>query len=184
MYDGTLPQSISAKIGVGIDQWKKTEAVTKKDEYYLIVEDSKLRKEMYIYNTKLGLWCKHRARSFFTAVEFNGKVHFTDGYEDIEISDEPVEWYVTTGTLSADSPDSKYINRLDIRMQLDGTARAFVEYDSNENWVHLGTVNGQGLKSFTFPILPRRCDHFRLKLQGKGKVKIFSITKSVKGAGK
>lgn len=180
IYDGTYPKAISEKLGTEQYNFKNVQSATVGGDYYMITD-----RQMFIFDTTKGLWCKHSAPwGFSTAIEFNGKVYFTDGYKNMEIENAPVKWFVETGTLGADMPDSKYINRLDIRMQLDGKARAFVEYDSSGEWLHLGSVNGQGLKTFTFPILPRRCDHFRIKLEGEGKAKIFSITKSVKGAGK
>ena len=175
-YDGAYPVSISKNIGYQIGRSANL------DGKYAIITPRKV----YVYNPKLKLWHIEAAPNSFSYVyKYNGKIRFygEDGYE-IKKEDDVEKWQFTSAKWGLDNPDSKYINRLDIRMQLDGTAEASVEYDSDGQWHHIGTVTGQGLKSFTFPILPRRCDHFRLKLQGKGKVKIFSITKSVKGAGK
>ena len=47
------------------------------------------------------------------------------------------------------------------------------------DWEHIGTRTATSLTGFTMPILPRRCDHFRLRIEGKGDAKIYSITKTV-----
>ena len=90
---------------------------------------------------------------------------------------------VQTGILGTDQPDRKYISRLTVRMSMDvgGRARFFVQYDSMGGWEHLGTVNVTSLKSFSLPIRPRRCDHLRLRIEGVGEARIYSITKTIEG---
>ena len=38
-----------------------------------------------------------------------------------------------------------------------------------------GTIKGRSLRSFVLPIIPRRCDHLRVTLTGKGEMKLYSI---------
>ena len=45
--------------------------------------------------------------------------------------------------------------------------------------VKLGQVYGTELRSFSLPVRPRRCDQLRLKLQGTGMCKLYSITKTL-----
>lgn len=45
-------------------------------------------------------------------------------------------------------------------------------------------MKGTTLRSFDIPIRPKRCDHFRLRIEGEGPAKIFSICKSItRGSG-
>ena len=94
---------------------------------------------------------------------------------------EPVEWMAETGIIGASSPDKKYISRLTVRMSLDlGTQVDFyAQYDSLGEWEHLCTMTGTQLRSFAVPIRPKRCDHLRLRIEGKGDAKIYSITKTI-----
>ena len=66
-------------------------------------------------------------------------------------------------------------------MSLDiGTVvRLYIQYDSSGDWINVGTVIGTSLRSFAVPIRPRRCDHFQLKITGKGGARIFSISKAI-----
>lgn len=103
-------------------------------------------------------------------------------------TNERLEWMVETGILthanakyeSSKSPDKKYVSRIDLRMQLDigSCAMIFVQYDSSGSWEHISTVTGTTLRTFSLPIRPKRCDHLRLKIQGEGVAKIFSIAKT------
>jgi hypothetical protein len=78
-------------------------------------------------------------------------------------------------------PDKKYISRLDVRMLLNVGASVFIyaEYDSSGAWELLHSMNGLSLRSFAIPIKPKRCDHLRLKIVGRGDAKIFSICKTI-----
>ncbi|MBS7359334.1 MAG: hypothetical protein KIG53_01870 [Oscillospiraceae bacterium] len=59
----------------------------------------------------------------------------------------------------------------------NSTVNIFVEYDSSEEWIHLKSITAQKTYGTSFPINPDyRCDHFRIKLTGKGDVKIYSLT--------
>lgn len=54
-----------------------------------------------------------------------------------------------------------------------------IEYDSDGVWVDQGTINGYGTDSFVIPVIPQRCDHFRIRLRGEGDIKIYSIAKLI-----
>jgi hypothetical protein len=52
-----------------------------------------------------------------------------------------------------------------------------IEYDSSGVWEAVSALTGHNLRTFTLPIRPKRCDHFKLRFEGEGDVKIFSIAK-------
>jgi hypothetical protein len=97
------------------------------------------------------------------------------------VESKPIEWKAITGILGTDAPDKKYISRLVVRMLLEvgATVRFSVEYDSSGEWEHLFTMSGIKLRSFSVPIKPQRCDHMRLRIEGKGNAKIYSICKTI-----
>jgi hypothetical protein len=92
-----------------------------------------------------------------------------------------VEWMAETGIIGTDSPDKKYISKLNIRMSLEIGTRVhfYVQYDSSRQWEHLFTTTGINLRTFTIPVRPRRCDHLRIRIVGKGEAKIYSIAKTI-----
>jgi hypothetical protein len=143
----------------------------------------------FVYDTSKGMW--HREDDT-QAVEFcnaRGDLYYIDyatnqiktvrGSGTLDTS--LVHWEAVTGILGTDSPDKKYISRIDVRLRLDlGTkVTIYAEYDSSGEWVHLLTMDGVSLRSFAVPVRPRRCDHLRLKITGYGDVKIYSIYKTV-----
>jgi hypothetical protein len=94
---------------------------------------------------------------------------------------QPVEWMAQTGEIGLSSPDMKYISRLNVRMVLaiGATADFYIQYSLDDAWNHVCTMTGTSLRSFSVPIRPKRCDHMKLKIVGRGEAKIYSITKTI-----
>lgn len=187
-YDGSLPVEVSGALGD--KRYAGAVAAAYGNKYYISMEDLEDGKYgLYVFDTGKNLWHKEdelRADGF---AAFRGELycleHDTGRILALGGSGEPAEravpWMVQTGVLGTDQPDRKYISRLNVRMSMDvgGRARFFVQYDSMGGWEHLGTVNVTSLKSFSLPIRPRRCDHLRLRIEGVGEARIYSITKTV-----
>jgi hypothetical protein len=140
-----------------------------------------------VYDVAKAMWHKEddlRVDSFCSykenmyALEHDtGDIIIMNSSEDRE----RVKWMAQTGPIGTDMPDMKYISRLTIRMSMDmGTrVRFLVQYDSMGGWEHLCNMTGTNLRSFSIPIRPRRCDHLRLRIEGEGAARIYSITKTI-----
>jgi hypothetical protein len=92
----------------------------------------------------------------------------------------PVRGSAVTGFIGTDTPDKKYVSRLDVLIMLEVGSRVsfFAEYDSSGEYEYLFTMTGKSLRSFSVPIRPKRCDHLRLRIVGEGEAKIFAICKT------
>ena len=186
-YDGSLPTDISFALG-GVT-YGNAVAGYLGNKYYISMQDSEGAYHLFVYDTLKGMW--HREDDT-QAVEFcnsRGELYYID-YADNQIKTvhgsgtldtSLVKWEAVTGIIGTDSPDKKYISRLDVRLKLDVGAKVviYAEYDSNGVWEHLLTMDGTSLRSFAVPVRARRCDHMRLKISGYGGVKIFSICKTI-----
>ena len=107
-----------------------------------------------------------------------------------ELEDD-LEWCVETGSIGFNYPDKKYLSRWNIRMNLEAGSnlRMDVQYDTapdSSGLAHWKMQNGgsrvadmkfANTATLTVPVRPRRCDHMRVRLSGKGRVHIFSIAK-------
>jgi hypothetical protein len=119
---------------------------------------------------------------------------------------EPVEWVRIFGISGIDTPSSsksyidpmnKYISQFVLRFALETGGELYldIEYDSSgdfENVLHIkseyevsrrDTPGYKQLRSLEVPVIPKRCDHMRLRLRGSGYVKVFSISKKIEGGG-
>ena len=82
--------------------------------------------------------------------------------------------------IGTDRLGKKYLSRLNIQLVLEIGSRVnfYVQYDSVGDFEYICTLAGVSLRSFSVPIRPKRCDHLRLRIEGKGEAKIFYIAKT------
>ena len=186
-YDGSLPVEMSSALGEAT--YDNAVAGALGNKYYISMSDSNGDYHLFVYDTLKGMW--HREDDT-QAIEFcncRGDLYYID-YADNQIKtvrgtgtpeDKAIKWQAVTGVIGTDSPDKKYISRMDVRMKLDVGTRVmfFAEYDSCGEWEHLFTMTGTTLKTFAVPIRPQRCDHMRIKMVGEGDAKIYSICKTI-----
>lgn len=187
-YDGSLPVEVSSPLGDVA--YSDAVAGVLGNKYYISMKDYE-DYHLFVYDTAKSMW--HREDNT-QAVQFcncRGNLYYIDyadkkikmireeANEDIET--DPIKWKAITGVIGTDSPDKKYISSLVVRIKLEvGTVVRFsAEYDSSGEFEHLFTMSGKNLQSFSIPIRPKRCDHLRLKIEGQGMAKIYSITKTI-----
>jgi hypothetical protein len=185
-YDGSLPGEISSALGDV--SYGNAVAGAIGNKYYISMSDTDGAYHLFVFDTKRGLWHREdntQVKDFCTS---RGELYFIDaadnkiktvngsGTKDTD----NVEWMAETGVIGTDMPDKKYISRIDVRMSLKVGTRVYfyVEYDSTGKWEHLFTMTGMTLQSFTVPVRPKRCDHLRLRIEGDGEAKIYSICKT------
>lgn len=185
-FDGSLPVEISTALGE--QRYDNAAAGAHGNKYYISMRNvSEDKYSLFVYDTAKGMW--HReddaqmdafcsCRDELYAIQ-DGKIitMLGSGVKDTKA----VDWMVQTGPLTTDMPDMKYISRITVRMALEiGTRVRFsAQYDSAGGWESLGNLSGTSLRSFSIPIRPRRCDHFRLRIEGTGGAKIYSITQTI-----
>ena len=191
-YNGTYPQTISKALGAA--RWDGACAGALDGKYYLWLHyggyggQRGQESGLYVYDTRNGLWYKEEleeALSFAGSEEalycrnYAGQIIKLNG-EEWEDCEKPVAWMGETGDLGLNSPGHKYISRLRLRLYLpEGSwVKVYIQYDSDGIWQKAGYAAGGGvLKSKTIALSPRRCDHFRLKLEGQGEALLYSMGK-------
>ena len=186
-YDGSLPTEISAAFGEV--NYHNAVAGALGNKYYISMSDDNEKWHLFVYDTMKGMWHREDETQATCFCNCRGDLYYID-YADYQIKTvrgtgvtetAPIKWQAVTGIIGTDSPDKKYISRLDVRMSLQVGTRVsiYAEYDSCGEWEHLFSMNGVSLKTFAVPVRPMRCDHLRLKIIGTGDAKIFSICQTV-----
>ena len=186
-YDGSLPVEMS--YAMGDQRYENAVAGAHGNKYYISMQDAAGAYNLFVYDTSKGMWhkednlqadafCACRDDLYCIEHKTNKIVSmFGTGEKDTD----PVEWMVETGEIGISSPDMKYISRLTIRMSMAIGAElaVYAQYDMSDTWEPLFTLVGTNLRSFSLPIRPKRCDYMRLRMEGIGDVKIYSITKTI-----
>lgn len=186
-YDGSLPAEISSAFGD--EAYDNAVAGALQNKYYISMSDMNEKWHLFVYDTTKGMWHREDDTQASCFCNCRGDLYYLD-YATNQIKTvrgtgvtetKPIKWYAVTGIIGTDSPDKKSVSRIDVRMSLKVGARVsfYAEYDSSGEWEHLFSVDGVTLKTFAVPVRPKRCDHMRLKIQGLGEAKIYSICKTI-----
>lgn len=184
-YDGSFPTSMGAALGEEL--YSSAVGGSVNGKYYVSMKDSSGGWVLFVYDTQKGLWHKEDATHAMMFTKMDDDLYFIDADTNrlmcVLGSQGTVEaapdWMAESGTIGYEYPDKKYLSRYNIRLQIEdgGELRMYCMYDSDGKWEHAGTVRRKGHGTFTVPVIPRRCDHMKLKLEGKGVVRVFSIAK-------
>ena len=188
-YDGSLPTEMS--YALGDIPYGHAVAGAHGNKYYVSMQNTTSGEwDFLVYDTAKGMWhkednlqaaqlCSCRDELYCSLPD--GKIITILGSG--EAYEENVAWMAQTGIINASLPERKYLQRISIRMILEPGSQVsiLVQYDSCGEWENLGNMVGSNLRSFTFPVRPRRCDHLRLRIEGVGKAMIFAITKTISG---
>lgn len=195
-YNSALPASISEQFGDV--QYRDAVAGASGSKYYISMRDHTGTPAIFVYDEVRGMWHKEDevhatyfaalgAELYFINKSDNGlysvggsmEAAYTD---DTAVIEQPFEWFLQTGDIGLDSPDNKYISKMQFRMEVGekSLVRIQVQYDQElEEWEEVYRMNFTRKRSFTVPILPRRCDTMRLRISGYGDFLLYSITKTI-----
>ena len=186
-YDGSLPMEISSALGD--INYSNAVAGALNNKYYISMMDEDEIYHLFVYDAAKGMWHREDNTHALQFCANRGDLYYIDDKDKWiktvrgsgETERTPIKWEAVTGIFGTDSPDKKYISRLDVRLLLSpgSTVTFYAEYDSSEVWEHLHTMVGTSLRSFAVPIRPKRCDHLRLRIVGQGDAKIYSICKTI-----
>jgi hypothetical protein len=185
-YDGSLPTEISYQLGN--THYSDAVACAHGNKYYINMKDGKGEWHLFVYDASMGMWHKEDDIHIKAFCSCRDELYFIDGNAVKTVGgsgdsydEETVKWMAESGVIGTSSPDKKYISQLVVRLSLTIGARVFfyIQYDSGEEWEQVCALTGHNLRSFSVPIRPKRCDHFRLRIEGEGDAKIYSITKTI-----
>ena len=192
-YNGSLPYSISDELGDV--RYYDAVAGAIGDSYYVSMRDNKGVYSFFVYDSKSGIWCKEDNTNALVFCRHKDDLYYIDTKDNTMKSvggtllydvpekgtEDKIDWLVESGAIGYSSPDNKYVGRITLRITLEvGTnVDFFLQYDSCGEWEHKFNMSGTGTRTFSIPIIPKRCDHFRYKIKGKGSCKIHSITKTI-----
>ena len=190
-YDGSLPVEMSSALGDV--QYEGAVAGVLGNKLYISMHDTTnpgpdKEYPLFVYDTRKGMWHKEDYKRVTEFCNCRGELYYIDSDNKIKTvrgtgtkDTSMVRWMAETGILGTDSPDKKYISRIDIRLSLSVGSRVYIyaQYDSIDAWEQIFAASGTTLKTFSAPIKPKRCDHLRLRIVGEGEAKIFSICKTI-----
>ena len=183
-FDGSLPITISGALGD--ERYDNAVSGTINGKYYIAMQDSADVWNMFCFDNKKGIWHKEDNTHPLSFCKVDTDLYYIDTdtkklmtTTGTGTAENDFEWFCETGNIGYGYPDQKYIGRFDVRMSIGigSVMTIYVQYDSSGDWQHVTSLSGNNLRSFSIPIVPRRCDHMKIKFAGKGDCKVYTIAK-------
>lgn len=183
-YSGSLPVSVSEALGEM--RYKDARAGAEGNLYYISMQDEQGAWHLMAYDTAKRMWHREdntRAMMFTTCdgrlwwIDEDKKqlvCRVSDGLEE----EKDFAWQAESGIIGFQQVGNKYVSRFTVRAELDKGANIYMEMQVDDGlWQRMITYARPGLRSFNIPVLPRRCDHLKLRFGGKGGCKVYSVSK-------
>lgn len=197
VYSGSSVSSISSVLG-DLSSYSVVAAGAARDKYVMLCRNPAEEAIIFSYDLNRGIWHKENLSCDVT-VESTDKVFMAalDGkliiavknkfysYEHFGAEDKEgrISFMLESGDIGYSSPDKKYLTRLDLRISLGfgSLLRIWIQYDGDGAWINLHNAHGIDSEPapIVLPVIPRRCDHFRIKLTGAGDFKLYGIAKEM-----
>lgn len=184
VYSGTLPTRISDEF----DDWSFTNAKAGRyGKKYVVCMDADGRvpslkgaRLCMVYDLGTGDWHVEDGAWDGPCVSWKEKLYYLqDGkiYAFAGTGADGIDWYAESDELTMELPEHKWVQYIRIRLQLDlgAEARVYVAYDGGD-WERKAALHGNRMGTREAMIWPRRCDHFRLRLEGTGGCELQSIS--------
>jgi len=184
-FSGSIPTLISSRLGRG----DIFEGVGGSDgeRYYLHVKDSDFNHYLLVYDLLTGLWIKEdniSVSSFTMASNFymasNGSLYrmLQDNNEEFDWYGEFVPFYSMARTTSSytRSLGKQGYSKIVLGFEMEKGSRFSIDIkEDNKQWKRIYTKVADSSFSTSIPIMIGRCDIFKLKISGHGRVKIFAL---------
>lgn len=194
-YDGSLPNLISDCLGGE----RYTDAVAGTYDYKYCISMKNIASgmwEFFVFDTKNGVSVKHDNTKLISAVESGTSLYMLCEENETNVlkcvnadasvigeEEEDFTWHLESSAIGIVDAEHKYARRFTIRMKLPpGSAvEVLLKYDNSNDWIRQIKYFGSGLRSFSIPVRPRRCDHFYMKIVGIGDATIYAINREIDG---
>ena len=189
-YSGGVPQCVSRALGN--QRLGQAAAGAEGLRYYLSAQGEDEGWHLLVYDTPTKLWHREDETQATHFAFHGGILYLLNQSGEIwtvgDVAQPPegaqqegqVAWVAEFADFTDGSPDKKGLFRLHIRLEVEegGQVQAWAQVDSDGEWHPMGQPIGPTPKrSFQLPMIIRRGDHYRLKLTGTGRCRIYSITR-------
>lgn len=180
-YTGGVPFALSEVL----EKFNLSEGVAGKykEKYYLSAETGN-GKTLLVYDTAKRLWHKEDDTQMLLTASGDGKLYFINQNQELRQiagGEEPIEWYLETGDLEESLLNRKYIGKIQFLLELERGSQVeiFLKHDSDAVFRRMLTVYATRKRTYTIPIKPMRCFHYRWRLEGKGKARLIAVGKYI-----
>ena len=180
-YSGGAPELISENFG--LRRFQNASAGADGVRYYLSMQDSSsLEWGLWVYAIQRGLWLQEDGSRCLDFACDGGKLYFVTGTELVCVnpdeSTEDFEWSATLCKVDETYHNRKSYSKLLLRMDIAAGSWIQLEVSVDDKPFELVYTDHDSVERMReIPILPKRCDNFRVRLKGGGPVIIRSMVR-------
>lgn len=181
-YSGGAPDLASDVFGMR--RFAEASAGTAEGRYYISMKDRQSGAwGMWVYDTLKGLWVQEDDTQAMNFAADEGKLYCIGNGKLMHLNpddgEEVIAWSATTTRMDEVFHNRKCYSKLLLRGELlEDTAWLQVDVSCDgEPFKRVYTSRDKGAKTLVIPIMPKRCDSFRIRLSGEGKFIIRSLVR-------
>ena len=186
-YQGGFPESVSAALGE--ERYSAAVAGAFGQRYYISMLNAQGESGLFVLDIAKGLWMHEDGLRATAFARVDGELFCLAGSTIYALNgtagtlEGDVDWSAETGMLCCEYPGHKYLSRLSVRAWMDTEAvlELWIEYDSSGMWEYAGRIRLTHAGTAELPLRLHRCDHVRVRMQGRGDIKLLSVTRELTG---
>ena len=181
-YNGGAPDLASDVFGMR--RFEEASAGTAEGRYYISMKDRQSGAwGLWVYDTLKGLWVQEDDTQAMNFASDEGKLYCIGNGKLMHLNpddgEEVIPWSATTTRMDEVFHNRKCYSKLLLRGELL-EENAWLQVDvscDGEPFKRVYTSRDKGAKTLVIPIMPKRCDSFRIRLSGEGKFIIRSLVR-------
>ena len=183
VFTGGVPELISENFGT--KRYYDAVAGTDGERYYISMRDDTDTWGLFVYDTLRGIWLREDETHATDFAYLDGTLYYLDGttkkvmatgQDDSE--EGRIDWYATFAPFTEQVNERKCYSKLYMRLQVEKGAwmQVFISCDKGP-WKKVWATHDSKSPTMTAHFRPTRCDSFRVKLVGKGRVTVKSFVR-------
>lgn len=182
-YNGGTPELISECFG--LRRFDTAAAGSAGECYYISMRDKRTGQwGLWVYDMAYDIWLQEDETQAVCFARNGGELHYIDGsdgclvYANPDSSEEAFEWSATFCRMDEVYLNRKRYLRLFLRVDLseEASLRAEISCDGGA-FQPITLIQTGSPRTAVLPIMPNRCDNFRIRLTGTGKVILRSLVR-------
>ena len=180
-YTGNIPELISKNFGARV--YSEANAGTDGEKYYVSLKNGTVW-DFLVFDTKHNLWMKEDHTKALDFAFLSGKLIFLCGDDskiyqcNADSSGENFVWDADFGESTEYMKDKKAPMKFYIHAEMEAGSTLTVRINCDrQGWQDIYYAGFAARKTIKIPVAPKRCDVFALQVAGRGKCKIFSISR-------
>lgn len=182
-YLGNLPELISGNFGTRY--FSEAVAGASGEKYYVSLK-SGTDWEMFCFDPKRSVWLKEDHTKALDFTYLDGELLYLDGNDkkiyrvDDDTSSEKISWMAELAETTEGIMNKKGYIKFLLHMELKPESEVRVSINCDRTgWKEIQKLCFNTRKTVNIPIVPVRCDILSIRIEGRGWVKVHSLSKAI-----